>query len=163
MQTMQVFAFFCRFSNNSWKRTHDVCICSERPKPYFWSLWLHQNLLQHSQITNKCRSPMENPRKSGKGSEVGCVCGGRGVLKPLLPVNIIKRSVQKLRRNTLFHFGLITWRFIFGEPENSSYPWFSDLVDVTMTSKTSHFQFWRHQDTSNNSRRNRESFLNNNI
>ena len=50
-------------------------------------------------------------------------------------VNFIKRLAQKLRRIILLHFWQLLG-FISGKPKSPSLPWFSDLLDVTVTPKT---------------------------
>ena len=67
-------------------------------------------------------------------------------------VHIWNRYAPKLFRIILLHFGLITFRIHLKKTRNSSFPWFSDVLNVSMTPQTNIIYLWRHHDTPNNSR-----------
>ena len=55
----------------------------------------------------------------------------------------------------LLHLGLVTLRFAYGRDRKPIICMRSGFLDVAMSPKTSLIYLWRHQDTSNNSRRNK--------
>ena len=64
----------------------------------------------------------------------------------------MKRIAIKLRRISLLHFVLVTFRFHYGESRKPLIFMISGFSDVSMTHKTNIIYLWRHQDTSNDSR-----------
>ena len=57
-------------------------------------------------------------------------------------VNMIKRIAGKLRRIILLHFGLVTFRFHYGEPpEKIVLAMISGFLDVFMTPQTKYVNF----------------------
>ena len=64
---------------------------------------------------------------------------------------------QKLRSIILLHLGLVTLRFHYWTTVKPLIFMISGLMDASMTTKTN-YSFWRHPDTSNNSRQPRFIF-----
>ena len=52
---------------------------------------------------------------------------------------------QKLRIIILLNGELVTFRFHFPKSQKTSFSWFLDLVDMSMTPKANYFWLWRHQ------------------
>ena len=67
--------------------------------------------------------------------------------------------VQKLRWHILLHYGLVPFRFIFGNPWKPFIFMIFAFRDVSMSPKTNDCQLWRHQITPNISRRNHFSII----
>ena len=74
-------------------------------------------------------------------------------------VNVWKRIAQKLCRTILLDLGLISFRTRYGRTRKPLIVMFWGFSDVSMTPQTNYFQFSRHQETPNNSRKNQLIFF----